>query len=64
MGEVIQFPTPGELTPEQREYWQSQAAYWGVREEDAFKSLEVAQRSRQKALRMLGMLAVEKGLEE
>ena len=64
MGEVIAFPTPGELTPEQRDYYHKQAAYWGVREDDAYTALEYAQRQRQKALRMLGMLGVEHGLED
>ena len=63
MGEIIYLPVPEKLTPEQREYWHSQAAYWGVHEENAEKALEVAQRGRENALRMLGMLGVERGLE-
>lgn len=49
MGEVIPFIPKGELTPEQREYWQQQ--------------LEYSERAVEYAKRMLGMLAVEKGLE-
>lgn len=56
-------PIPKSLTPEQREYWQGQAAYWGVQEENAMTALEYAQRQRESALRMLGMLGVEQGLE-
>lgn len=56
-------PTPTELNPEQREYWLGQAGYWGVKEEDAMTALEYAQRQREVALRMLGMLPVERGLE-
>lgn len=63
MGEVIFMPVPDALTPEQREYWHTQAAYWGEHEEYAIRALEVAQRGRENALRMLGMLGVEKGLE-
>lgn len=61
---VRYLPTPAELTPEQREHWQSQAAYWCVREEDAQRAVEVAQRNREAALRMLGMLGVERGLPD
>lgn len=61
---VVYLPTPKDLTPEQCEYWQGQAAYWGVREEDAMTALEYAQRQRESALRMLGMLGVEKGLPD
>jgi hypothetical protein len=64
MGEVIYLPVPEQLTSEQRQHWQSQAAYWGVREEDAQTALEYAQRQRENALRMLGMLGVENGLNE
>lgn len=49
MGEVIYMPAPKELSPEQRAYWEQQLEY-------AEKAVEVAKR-------MLGMLAVEKGLE-
>lgn len=63
MGEVINMPVPEYLTPEQRQHWQDQAAYWGVREEDAHTALEVAQRNREHALRMLGMIGVERGME-
>jgi hypothetical protein len=60
---VTYLPIPETLTAEQREHWQSQAAYWGVREEDAMAAVEYAQRQREHALRMLGILSVEHGLE-
>lgn len=50
MGEIIHLPTPKELTPEQEEHWWNQ--------------LEIAERQVEYAKRMLGILAVEKGLEE
>lgn len=56
MGEIIYLPTPDELTPEQKQHWLDEAAYWGVVEEDAA-------RKREDALRMLGMIGIEKGLE-
>lgn len=43
-------PTPKELTPEQRDYWEEQ--------------LEVCERAMETALRMLGRLGTEKGLDE
>jgi hypothetical protein len=49
MGEVIDMPVPSQLSPEQREHWE--------------KQLEAAERAVEYAKRMLGMLAVEKGLE-
>jgi hypothetical protein len=63
MGELIHLPTPESITPEQREYWQGQAAYWCIKQEDAMTALEYAQRQREAALRMLGMLGTERGLE-
>jgi hypothetical protein len=48
--EIIYFPTPSELTPEQREHWERQ--------------LEASERAVEYAKRMLGQLAVEKGLSE
>lgn len=62
MGQVVYMPIP-QLTSEQRQHWQEQAAYWAVHEEYAERALEVAQRGRENALRMLGMLATEKGLD-
>ena len=62
--EIIYMPTPKTLLPEQRQHWQEQASYWGVREDDAQVALEYAQRHRQDALRMLGMLAVERGIPD
>ena len=59
--EIFYLPTPI-LTNEQRQHWQTQAAYWCVNEEAATMALEYAQRQRENALRMLGMLA-ERGLE-
>lgn len=61
---VAHLPVPGQLTPTQRQHWLDQAAYWEVREEDSAKSLEYAQRQRQRALRILGMLPEEKGLDD
>lgn len=46
---VILLPPPKELTPEQRAHWED--------------TLEVAERLRENALRMLGRLGTEKGLE-
>jgi len=47
---VRYLPVPKELTPEQRAHWEHQ--------------LEVSERAREYALRMLGRLGVEKGLNE
>jgi len=63
MGEVIHLPTPETLTPDQRQHWFDQAGYWGEQEEAAHRALEYAQRQRENALRMLGMIATERGLE-
>lgn len=60
--EIIQFPVPQEMTGEQRQHWHDQAAYWCVVEENAMTALEYAQRQRENALRMLGMIGVERGL--
>lgn len=57
----LKFPA---LTPEQRAYWHGQAAYWAVEEETATILLENAQRRRESALRMLGMLGYEGGLPD
>ena len=64
MGELIYLPTPAKLTPEQRRHWHDQAAYWGVHEEYVQTALDYAQRQRENALRMLGMIGVENGLNE
>jgi hypothetical protein len=64
MGEVIYLPTPDKLTPEQRAHWQEQAAYWAVTQENAERAVEYAGRQRENALRMLGMLSIERGLTE
>ena len=56
-------PTPESLTPQQREHWQDQAAYWAIKQEDAERAVEYAARQRENALRMLGMIGVENGLE-
>ena len=61
---VIYMEVPKQMTPEQRQHWHDQAAYWGVHEEISQTSLEYAQRQRENALRMLGMLANEKGLSD
>jgi hypothetical protein len=57
MAEIIYLPRPKELTPEQRQHWLDEAAKWGVIEEEAA-------RKREDALRMLGMIGIEKGLME
>lgn len=49
MAEILHLPTPKELTDEQMEYWEDQ--------------LEIAERAREYALRMLGRLGIERGLE-
>lgn len=49
MAEILHLPTPKELTPEQRQHWEDQ--------------LEVAERAREYAMRMLGRLGIERGLE-
>jgi len=59
---VRYLPVPRQLTPEQRQHWRDQAAYWGVKEEDSMTALEYAQRQRENALRMLGMIETERGL--
>lgn len=56
-------PIPKELTSDQTDHWRTQAAYWGVVQEDTITALEYAQRQRENCLRMLGMLPVERGLE-
>lgn len=61
---VVYMPTPKILTPEQRDYWHMQAAYWGEHEEISQRAIEYAQRQRENALRMLGMLGVERGLPD
>lgn len=47
--EIIYLPVPKQLTPEQQEYWEDQ--------------LEKAERAVENALRMLGRLGIERGLE-
>lgn len=64
MGEIIYLPTPDKMTPEQRQHWLDQAGYWSEHEEIAQRALEYAQRQRENALRMLGMLGIERGLTE
>ena len=49
MGEIIDMPVPKVLSPEQQEHWENQ--------------LEAAERAVEYAKRMLGILAVEKGLQ-
>lgn len=43
--ETVQFPQPRELTEEQKQYWEHQ--------------LEIAERARQYALRMLGRISLD-----
>lgn len=50
MAEIFYLPAPKELTPEQVEHWEA--------------VLENAERMRENALRMLGKIGTEKGLEE
>jgi hypothetical protein len=57
-------PTPKVLSQDQREHWQDQAAYWAVKQEDAERAVEYAGRQRENSLRMLGMLGVERGLDD
>ena len=63
LAKVIYLPTPT-LTPEQRESWQQDAAYWEILETVAQRHLEHIQRRREAALRMLGMIGTERGLDE
>ena len=56
MGEVVYLPVPDKLTAEQKQHWLDEAARWGVIEEEAA-------RNREEALRMLGMLGIERGLD-
>ena len=46
-----------QLTPEQRQNWQNDAAYWAVVQEDAERALAVATKRRRLALGKLGLLA-------
>jgi hypothetical protein len=62
MGEIIRMPIP-ELTPEQRDYWHEQAAYWGVRQEISNNSLDYANKMRHEALVMLGMVSIASVVE-
>lgn len=55
--EVIYLPRPNNLTFEQREHWKEVAAYAGA-EEERYHGM------REDALRMLGMLGIERGLTE
>lgn len=64
MAEIIYLPVPSQLTTEQRQHWQDQAAYWLIKEEDAERAVEYAGRQRENSLRMLGMIGVERGLDE
>lgn len=52
-----------ELTREERQYWQTQAAYWGVREEICTTGLDYAIEQRRKALIMLGMISLTAVME-
>lgn len=63
MGEVIYLPKPNRLTPEQRQHWHSVAAEAEFEEEKALLDLQRAQRKREDALRILGMLGAERGLD-
>lgn len=61
--EIIPFPQPNELTPEQRDYFHQQAAYYDEVEQVAQRTVEYAQKQREHALRMLGMLAMRPNLD-
>lgn len=50
MGELINFPLPNQMTPDQTEHW--------------WEELEKAERRAEDIRRILGLLAVERGLEE
>jgi len=52
------------LSPEQTEYFRSQAAYWAEVQEMAEKQLEYATSQRAYALQMLGMLPNHGGYPE
>ena len=52
------------LSPEQREYFHSQAAYWAEVQEMAEKQLEYATSQREYALQMLGMIPDRGGYPE
>ena len=47
--EIIDMPVPKALTAEQQSYWE--------------EKLEIAERAREYALRMLGRLGIERGLD-
>jgi hypothetical protein len=64
IAEVIYLPTPNTLTPDQKQYWLDQAAYWGEHQETSQRAVEYAARQRENALRMLGMIGIERGLHE
>lgn len=49
MGELLFLPPPKELSPQQREHWE--------------QTLETAERLRENALRVLGRLPLERGLD-
>lgn len=63
---VIQFPAPDpeKLTPEQKHYWLGEAAMHEMMKEEYLAMAERHDREREYALRMVGMLAVERGLTE
>lgn len=60
---VIYLPPPEHPTPEQRAHWHEQAAYWSEVQESSQRQVEYAGRQREEYLRLLGMLAVEKGIQ-
>ena len=59
---VVFLPRPSTLTSEQQQHWSAEAAYWKAQAEAAAQALEYAERRREGALRILGLLALEEGL--
>lgn len=57
--EIIHLPVPEIMTPDQRQHWHDQAAYWCIQQENAEVALEYATDQRNHALVMLGMIGVE-----
>lgn len=47
-----------ELTPNEREFWNEEAARWAIRQEDYERYASEAYEKRQQALRRLGMITI------
>lgn len=61
---VSYLPIPQQMTGEQRQHWQDQAAYWLIKQEDLEVAMDYALRQRENCLRMLGMVGTERGLPD